>query len=197
MTTRRFLLVAAFGTLTLSRARAQAVSGPQAGAFVKKLLTEVIAVVNGGGAAEAKRAKLQALVDSAVDVTGVARFCLGRYWRQASAAQQQEYLGLFHKILMNNITGRIGDYQGVTFKMGGTTPNDGGVAVATTISRPNNAPNDVQWIVEPVGGGPRIVDVMAEGTSLRLTQRSDYASFLGRNNGDIAALIAALKRQAS
>lgn len=197
MTTRRHLLAAATGMLAFSLAPARAQNAGQASAFVKKLLTDVIAVVDGGGPNSAKRAKLQQLVDTAVDVTGVARFCLGRYWRQATPAQQKEYLSLFHTVLMNNITGRIGDYQGVTFKMGNAAPGEGGVSVSTTITRPNNAPNDVQWIVEQVGGQPKIVDVVAEGTSLRLTQRSDYSSFLGRNNGDIAALIAALKRQAS
>jgi phospholipid transport system substrate-binding protein len=39
--------------------------------------------------------------------------------------------------------------------------------------------------------------VVAEGTSLRLTQRSDYTSFLSQHNGDVGALIAALKRQTS
>ncbi len=29
-----------------------------------------------------------------------------------------------------------------------------------------------------ISGSPKIVDVIAEGTSLRLTQRSDYASYL-------------------
>ena len=51
------------------------------------------------------------------------------------------------------------------------------------------------WSAE-VGGQPRIVDVIAEGTSLRLTQRSDYASFLQRNGNNVAALISAMRRQA-
>ena len=46
-----------------------------------------------------------------------------------------------------------------------------------------------------MGGGPKIVDVVAEGTSLRLTQRDDYASYLARNNDSVQALIDALKRQ--
>jgi phospholipid transport system substrate-binding protein len=38
--------------------------------------------------------------------------------------------------------------------------------------------------------------VLAEGTSLRLTQRSDYASYLSHNNYDINALITAMRQQA-
>ena len=40
-----------------------------------------------------------------------------------------------------------------------------------------------------------MVDVIAEGTSLRLTQRSDYAAFLSHNNNNIQALIDAMKQQ--
>ena len=45
-------------------------------------------------------------------------------------------------------------------------------------------------------GKLKVIDVIAEGTSLRLTQRSDYGAFLGRNNNDVQALINALKKQA-
>ena len=46
-------------------------------------------------------------------------------------------------------------------------------------------------------GGLKIIDVIAEGTSLRLTQRSDYSSYLAHNNNSVQALINALKQQAS
>ena len=60
------------------------------------------------------------------------------------------------------------------------------------MTRPNNAPNKVDWVVTSSGGAPKIIDVVAEGTSLRLTQRSDYAAFLSRNNNNVGALIEAL-----
>jgi phospholipid transport system substrate-binding protein len=41
----------------------------------------------------------------------------------------------------------------------------------------------------------RIIDVVAEGVSLRLTQRSDYAAFLTRNNNDIDSLMRAMRQQ--
>jgi phospholipid transport system substrate-binding protein len=40
-----------------------------------------------------------------------------------------------------------------------------------------------------------VVDVIAEGTSLRLTQRSEYSSVIQRNNGSIAALLQAMRGQ--
>jgi phospholipid transport system substrate-binding protein len=63
--------------------------------------------------------------------------------------------------------------------------------------RPNNPPTAVDWIIANPSADPKIVDVVAEGTSLRLTQRQDYASYLTHNNGSIDALIAAMKNQVS
>ena len=63
--------------------------------------------------------------------------------------------------------------------------------------RPNNPPTGVDWIIANPSKDPKIVDVVAEGTSLRLTQRQDYASYLTHNNNNIDALIAAMKIQVS
>ena len=55
--------------------------------------------------------------------------------------------------------------------------------------------SQAQWVVEGTGGAMKVVDVVAEGTSLRLTQRSDYASFLSRHGDSIPELLSALQRQ--
>ena len=70
----------------------------------------------------------------------MARFCLGRFWRTASPEQQQEYVELFHRVLVINITGKVGDYQGVSIKLGRAPPREGDIAVSTTVIRPGNDP---------------------------------------------------------
>jgi phospholipid transport system substrate-binding protein len=55
----------------------------------------------------------------------------------------------------------------------------------------------VDWIINGASSSPKIIDVVAEGTSLRLTQRSDYAAYLSRNNNNIDALISAMRQQVS
>jgi phospholipid transport system substrate-binding protein len=69
--------------------------------------------------------------------------------------------------------------------------------VTTTVTRPNNAPNRVDWLVSSDSGSSLVIDVIAEGTSLRLTQRNDYTSYLSRNNNNVQSLIDALKKQAA
>jgi len=45
-----------------------------------------------------------------------------------------------------------------------------------------------------VDGKPKIEDLLVEGTSLRITQRSDYSSFLLHNNSNVQALIDKLRQ---
>jgi phospholipid transport system substrate-binding protein len=172
----------------------QTVDG-RASAFVKNIGDRLVAVVNGPESDREKRAKLTSIIDGSVDVDGVARFCLGRFWRSASAEQQQRYTELFHQVLVNNITSKLGEYRGVRFTMGRAQQRDDNSVVSTVVERPNNPPTNVDWIISNPTSEPKIIDVVAEGTSLRLTQRQDYASYLSRNNNSIDALINAMRQQ--
>lgn len=177
----------------IPRAEAQ---GADAVAFVRQTGDALVKVVNSSAPDSAKRLDLQQIVDRTVDVDGIARFALGRFWRAATPQQQQEYTHLFHEVLLNSITGKIGEYRGVQFTVNRIVPHDGGgVAVQTTIVRPNYGPTEVQWLIADVNGQPKIEDVVAEGTSLRLTQRSDYISYLQHNGDSVQALINALRQQ--
>ncbi len=199
MLIRRRYLLAAFagaallGVPWLSPARAQ--TAAQAKAFIQQTGDELVAVANGTASDAQRKAQLAAIVERTVDVDGVAKFALGRFWNKATPAQQQEYTQLFHRVLALNITGHLGEYRGVAFTMDGVKQAEGHIAVDTTVTRPNSAPADVQWVVADVGGQLKIIDVIAENTSLRLTQRSDYASYLSRNGYDVQALIGAIRHQ--
>jgi phospholipid transport system substrate-binding protein len=202
MLTRRHLLLTtaavALSVAIATRAPAAFAQSAEQSAqsFVQQTAKALIDVVNGPGSAAQKQAALTQVIDHDVDVADVARFCLGRFWRTATPEQQKEYVDLFHRVLVLNITGKVGEYSGVSIVVGRAAPREGEVSVASTVTRPNNAPSRVDWLVSTASGAPMIVDVIAEGTSLRLTQRSDYASYLAHNNNNVAALISAMRQQA-
>ncbi len=194
LTRRTALLLGAAAIATLAgapRAWAQDATG-----FVINLGNQLAAIVNGPGSYEEKKRRLAPLIEGAVDVDGIAQFCLGLYWRRATPAQQAEFVRLFHAVLLNNIGGKLGQFQGVTFRPTTTTQRDGDSIVGTVIQRPNQQPNNVQWVVSSASGRPKIVDVQAEGVSLRLTQRNDYSAYVSSNGGSVDALLAAMRRQA-
>ncbi len=197
--TRRTFLMLCAASATLAAfgvpvARAQ---GSAASSFVNSFARQLVDIVNGPQSAAQKKAALGPVIDSNVDVAKIARFCLGRFWARATPEQQAQYTTLFHQVLLNNISGHLGEYRGVTYSMQGETPQGADTLVSTVINRPNAPAANVQWVVETSGGAPKVVDLVAEGTSLRLTQRSDYASYLGQHGGDVSALLTALQRQLS
>lgn len=193
MIARRLLLAAVPALLALP---AHADASDAARDLVVKLGRQLTEVANGSGSAEDRRAAFEKLIDGAADVEAIARFCLGRFWRTATPDQQRDYTKLFRTVLLRNITGKAGEYKGVVMDVGKAQPREEDIAVASIVNRPGNAPNKVDWIVTATGA-PKLIDVIAEGTSLRLTQRSDYAAFLASHGNNIQALIDALKAQAA
>src|ERR1700722_1190569 len=78
-----------------------------AAAFIRRSGEELSSIMLKGGATEARRRRLQPFIDRVVDVDIVARFCLGRHWKQATALAQQDYLRPFHAVLTNAVLVRL------------------------------------------------------------------------------------------
>jgi phospholipid transport system substrate-binding protein len=192
---RTFLLCSAAAAAALTTGLpAMAQAGDPTG-FISNLANQMVAIVNGPGTLEQKRARMQPLIERDVDINQIAQFCLGRFWRTSTPEQQQRYMQLFHQVLLNEISSKLGEFQGVSYRTTSTTQREGDYFVGTIINRPNQQPNNVQWVVSLASGRPLLIDVVAEGTSLRLTKRSDYAAYLTRNGNNVDALLTAMQRQ--
>ncbi|WP_203072486.1 MlaC/ttg2D family ABC transporter substrate-binding protein [Falsiroseomonas ponticola] len=195
---RRSLMIAAAGLALMGRAaHAQQIDPARATSFIQQTGEELVAAINAVGSPVAqRRERVAAVLRRAVDVEGVGRFILGRFWRSATPEQQADYLKLFEEILIRNLSARFGEYQGVRFSLGRSqarTEED--VLVNTIVERPGSAAFGLDWRVAEVGGAPRVVDVIAEGTSLRLTTRSEYSSVISRNGGNVGSLLTAMRQQ--
>ncbi|MFB9968608.1 phospholipid-binding protein MlaC [Pseudoroseomonas cervicalis] len=197
---RRSLLASALATpfaIALAGPARAEIDINRAASFIESTGQQLVGVINAAGQPVAqRRQRVAAVLRQAVDVEGVGRFILGRWWRTASPAEQQEYMKLFEETLIRNLSARFGEYEGVRFSLGRSqqrTEDD--VLVNTIIERPNSAAFSLDWRVGDVGGQPKVVDVIAEGTSLRLTQRSEYSAVISRNGGRVAALLDAMRGQ--
>ena len=204
---RRFILGAltAMPMLSLSQfamapvAQAQAAGGPvapdAAKTFIQSAGQQLVAVVNGNAGTSQKAQQLQTLINGLVAVDTVGDYVLGRYRNIATPDQHSQFLALFHQLLSYNITYQIKAYQGITFTVNGASAQGSDTVVDTTITRPGQAPADVGWAVDEIGGSPKIVDVIVAGTSLRVTTRNDYASVVINNGGQVSALLSAMQNQ--
>ena len=167
--------------------------------FIRQIGNEIADIAGSPAPATERRQRLQTLIDRVADVDDVARFCLGRFWRQASATQQSEYVTLFHMILMKSVLARINaespTRSEVHVTIGHSEMREDGVYVPTLVDRSGNPPAHVTWVVRAGTPHPKLIDVIAEGTSLRLTVRSDYSTFLLRHSDNIDALLQAMRDQ--
>jgi len=201
MITRRILAAAicsAFTIAALKTVAAQAVAADlpsRAAAFIEERGSEMIEIVNADGPIDDKREAVAKVLRKAVDIRGVAQFVLGRHWRTATEAQRSEYLSLFEETLVRNLSARFGELRGVTFSIGrNQMASEQEAVVSTVVTRPNNPAIALDWRVADVEGTPRIVDVVAEGTSLRITQRSEYSAVVQRGGG-MEGLLRAMRQQ--
>lgn len=129
------------------------------------------------------------------DLDLIGRFVLGKYWRQATAEQQAEYLEAFGVFVIKTYARRLGGFSGQTFSIIGTTVtgDKGDVLVETQIERPSGPPIAAAWRVRDNGGNLRIIDVVVEGVSMAVTQRQEFASVTQRSG--IEGLVQVLRAQ--
>jgi phospholipid transport system substrate-binding protein len=181
------------GTPRLSR-DAWAQSDGLAVAFIKTTSEQFAAIVNSTGTPQEKRRQMQGVVDSTMDVDGIAHFCLGRFWRIATSAQQAQYTALFRDLMVIKIVDHLGEYQGVQITIGPARASADTEIVMSTVAGPRTPPRRVDWVVSTATGAPKIVDLLAGGTSLRLTQSADFTAYLAFHDYRIQDLISAMRK---
>jgi phospholipid transport system substrate-binding protein len=193
---RAFLLLAASLPFVVPRAAQAQMDPGRAANFIKTTGDALVAALNSNAPIAQRRERVAGVLRQAVDIEGTGRFILGRWWRAASPAEQQEYLRLFEETLIRNLASRFGEFQGVRFSLGRSQQRTEDDALVTTVvERPNSPVLNLDWRVAEVGGQPRIVDLVAEGTSLRLTQRSEYSAVIQRGGNQVSALLTAMRNQ--
>ena len=193
----RRLLLAGIASLGTTAALAQPMDINRATAFVNRAGQDLVNAINDPRLNPTQRRdKVASILRYAIDIEGTGRFILGRYVRQASPAELQDYLKLFDEIIIRNLSARFGEYRGVKFSLGRSqqrTEED--ALVSTLVERPNTPAFTLDGRVAEINGQPKVVDVIAEGTSLRLTTRSEYAAVIQRNSGRVASLLEAMRGQ--
>jgi phospholipid transport system substrate-binding protein len=139
--------------------------------------------------------RLVALLDGPIDLNIIARLILGRHWRSANEAQQAEYLELFRAFALDNLASRLHVYDGQDFEIvGAQTVNERDAVVATRVTGGGRPPLKVDWRVRELDDGDLVaIDVIVEGISLIVTQRSEFSAVIERRGMD--GLLAELRQR--
>lgn len=191
---RAFLVcVLAFATVTVAASARAGDDNPAASAFMQSLGEKAIADLTDPAVPQSEReARFRHLLDEHFDMGAIAKFVLGRYWRTASEAQRNEFRQLFEDFLVSSYSARFGEYRGQGFNVAGSDSDNGAVIVHSMIDMPSSEDIRVDWRLRSGDGAFHIVDIVVEGVSMAVTQRSEFASVI-QSRGGVDGLIEALR----
>ncbi len=144
-----------------------------------------------------RKTRFKELFKSHFSTKSIAKFCLGRYWRQATDEEKQEYIDLFDDSVADNYASKFSQYNPEDQFIVSTTRalTDGGIKVNSRLQTPDGYPITIVWLVYKKDTSFKIFDVLLEGVSMSVTQRSEYASIIERSGGKISGLISALQNK--
>ncbi|PCI55612.1 MAG: toluene tolerance protein [Alphaproteobacteria bacterium] len=164
--------------------------------FVSKLAQKGIGILENDSVPKEQRDKnFRKLLHNNFDMKTIARFSLGRYWKVSSKAERKEYLILFENMIINVYSKRFSDYNGQVVKVSTARLTGKADALVSSSIVPENGPKiDVDWRVRKKKNGKfKVIDIIVEGVSMSLTQRSDFASVIQRGGGKVEVLLAHLR----
>jgi phospholipid transport system substrate-binding protein len=165
-------------------------------AVITSLGNEALKVLGKNVDPNLRVARFRQLFSADFDVPGIARFVLGRYWRIATPPQQQEFVRLFTNYVALAYANQLAEYSGETLRVTGSRPAPDGELVSSEIIRTNGQPPArIDWLMTPHDGAYKISDVIVEGVSMAVTQRSEFGSVIQRNGGQVEGLITALRQK--
>lgn len=165
-------------------------------AFISDMANDAIGFISDESLDDAaKTKKFATLLKRNFDLSKIGRFALGQYWGSATDQERKAYFGLFEDMIVETYSARFSEYSGQDIEVRSARPEGKKDILVSSIIVGNGGPSiDVDWRVRYASGGYRVIDVVVEGVSMALTQRSEFASVIQRGGGKVATLITHLEK---
>lgn len=169
--------------------------GPDA--LVRRISGEVLTAVKADPAIQkGDVGRIMVLVDSKimpnVNFTRMTASVVGRFWRQATPAQQKQLQDEFKTLLVRTYSGALGEVkdQTLSFKPLRARPEDTEVVVRSEV-RGRGDPIQLDYRLEKTPDGWKIYDLNVLGIWLVETYRAQFAQEIGSKgiDGLIASLV--------
>jgi phospholipid transport system substrate-binding protein len=189
-----YLVAISLGLPAQSAAMAQD-GGDKPGKFIQGLADEAIAVLRDReGSLDEREKRFREVLKDDFAMKKIGRFAVGKFWRQMSADQQQQYQQLFEEWILKTYSIRFGGYSDETVNVLKTIKaGQTDVFVRTKIKSSSGRALKVDWRVRNIKDNYKIIDVVVEGVSMLVTQKAEFGAVL-RQRG-IDGLIGILRSQ--
>ena len=206
MLKRRLFLIGTVFALIFSLAPANGtkaetlLANADAEAFIRDFGNRAITTLTEEGISDdALQARFRKLFNEGFDVQGIGQFVLGRHWRKATPDERKTFLDLFETFIVQTYAQRFKHYSGEKFEVRGTEPQENSaLMVISEVVQPETSespPIRIDWRVAKGNSGYKVYDVVVEGVSMAITQRSEFSSVIRQGGGQIQALLDALEKK--
>lgn len=173
--------------------RALALSTSQASALVDLVAAEITRIINSGQSEAAMIHDFERMMARYGDMPTITQSVLGPPARSASPAQLSAFADAFKGYMARKYGRRFREFIGGTVSVTGAQDTGRFVEVVGQVVLQGSAPFEVRFRVWDRSGQALFIDLLIEGVSLVITERSEVGSMLDRNGGSIDATIAALR----
>jgi phospholipid transport system substrate-binding protein len=192
---RRHLLTAAAvgGILPFLPRSAAALSASQAAGLVDQVATEITRIINSGQSEAQMIRDFDRLMGRYADMPTIAQSVLGPPARSASGSQISTFADAFQSYMARKYGRRFREFIGGTVSVTGAQDTGRYVEVVSSVDMPGEAPFEVRFRVWDRSGRPLFIDMLIEGVSLVISERSEVGAILDRNGGSIDAATQALR----
>ncbi|MFD2206369.1 MlaC/ttg2D family ABC transporter substrate-binding protein [Kiloniella antarctica] len=181
----------------LSLAISTSARADDAGLFLQALQEKAVSQLADESISEEEREKqFRTLLNENFDISGIAKFVIGKYWRNAEDGPRSEFTTIFEDIMVQRFLPTFSQYAGSDFQITKVVKKKTFYIVYSKIKTESGEPAQVLWqIKNKEETGFIITDIAAEGISLRSTYKSDYTSALKSLDGDLSALNGKLRQK--
>ena len=168
------------------------------GSYVMEMTTNAINTLTDKSISQnEKESQFGKLFDKNFDIPSISRFVLGKYWKQASLDQKKKFIKAFRNYIVKTYSSRFNEYSGEQLKLiDFENESNPKIFLVHTILERQDAPViKVDWRIGKKKDRFVILDIIIEGISLAITQRSEFVSVIDQNEGNIDKLISLLKEK--
>ena len=161
-------------------------STEEASKYAESTANKAVSILASSASDSAKVTKLESLFVNSVDTDWIARFVMGKYWKDLDATKQKEYVANYRDFLVKHYTQNFKEYsEGTNFSIVRSNElKKNQYRVSMNINRPEGQPVKVDYRMRKNGSKYSIIDIVVEGVSLLNTQRSEFSSVIQRNGVD-------------
>ncbi|WP_135506026.1 MlaC/ttg2D family ABC transporter substrate-binding protein [Roseovarius aestuariivivens] len=193
---RRHLLTtaAAAGLCAALPLPALALTEARAKTLVDQVVSEINRVINSGKSVSGMIGDFERIFVRYADVNIIARSTLGADARRASSAQMRAFTDAFRGYIARKYGKRFREFIGGQITVTGVRPVKSWHEVRARVDLRGQAPFDVLFLVSDRSGRDLFFDLVIEGISLRLSERTEIGAMLDRNRGNIDGLVNDLRR---